>query len=446
MRAAAYAGGMAASEGRDSRRSATSAQQDESRYRPRVADAEMETAIRLSPAASLFGPRGCGKTTTALQHARSAVHFDADPQLCEIARVDPASLLRSDPPILLDEWRLAPEIFGVMRHECDRRGQAGQFILAGSAEPSADPARHAGEGRVLPVRMRTMSLFESGDSDGSVSLRGLLDGDKLLLRSNEVRLEDLAALICRGGWPQYCELGADDAQTVMRGYVEQLVSAGLPRDADGRFSADTTRAMLRSLARNESTAASLRTLARDAGDNGHPLDARTAARYLGGLSQLHLVEPLPAWAGSLRSPSPMRQSPKRYMCDPALAVAALGGGPAVLMDNIGFLGQLFESLALRDLRVYAQAAGSSLAYFQDRHGHEVDVIVTDRRSGRWAAIEIKLGGAQAVAQAIESLRKLRDRVDTERAGQPAALVVLIGRGRAYRDGDVAVVPLTSLGP
>ena len=437
---------MAASEGRDSRRSAASAQQDESRYRPRVADAELETAIRLSPAASLFGPRGCGKTTTALQHARSAVHFDADPQLREIARVDPASLLRSDPPVLLDEWRLAPEIFGVMRHECDRRGQAGQFILAGSAEPSADPARHAGEGRVLPVRMRTMSLFESGDSDGSVSLRGLLDGDELLLRSHEVRLEDLAALICRGGWPQYCELGADDAQTVMRGYVEQLVSAGLPRDADGRFSADTTRAMLRSLARNESTAASLRTLARDAGDNGHPLDARTAARYLGGLSQLHLVEPLPAWAGSLRSPSPMRQSPKRYMCDPALAVAALGGGPAVLMDNIGFLGQLFESLALRDLRVYAQAAGSSLAYFQDRHGHEVDVIVTDRRSGRWAAIEIKLGGAQAVAQAIESLRKLRDRVDTERTGQPAALVVLTGRGRAYRDGDVAIVPLASLGP
>lgn len=437
---------MATPEEQASRPSTASIRHDELHYRPRIADAELEAAIRLSPAASLFGPRGCGKTTTALQHAGSAVHFDADPQLREIAKVDPGSLLRSDPPTLLDEWRLAPEIFGAMRHECDRRAQAGQFILAGSAEPSADPARHAGEGRVLPVRMRTMSLFESGDSDGSISLRKLLDGDEPLSRDDEVGLEDLVALICRGGWPQYCELHADDAQTVMRGYVEQLVSAGLPQDADGRFAAGTTRAMLRSLARNESTAASLRTLAHDAGGNGHPLDARTAARYLGGLTQLHLVEPLPAWAGSLRSPSPMRQSPKRYMCDPALAVAALGGGPALLMDNIGYLGQLFESLALRDLRVYAQAAGASLAYFRDRHGHEVDVIATDRRSGRWAAMEIKLGGAQAVTQAIGSLRKLRDRVDVERAGQPAALVVLVGRGRAYRDGDIAVVPLTTLGP
>ncbi len=231
---------------------------------------------------------GCGKTTTALQHADSAVHFDADPQLREIAKVDPGSLLRADPPTLLDEWRLAPEIFGAMRHECDRRAQAGQFILAGSAEPSADPARHAGEGRVLPVRMRTMSLFESGDSDGSVPLRKLLDGDEPLCRGDGLGLEDLTALVCRGGWPQYCELDADDAQTVMRGYVEQLVSAGLPQDADGRFSAGITRAMLRSLARNESTAASLRTLARDAGGNGHPLDVRTAARYLGGLAQLHI--------------------------------------------------------------------------------------------------------------------------------------------------------------
>lgn len=439
--------GMESSSDRTPRPPTDPIRRSEDRYRPRVVDTELQTAIRLSPAASLFGPRGCGKTTTALQHARSSVLFDADPQPREIAKVDPASLLHSDPPTLLDEWRLAPEIFGAMRHECDRRGEAGQFILAGSAEPSADPARHAGEGRVLPVRMRTMSLFESGDSDGSVSLRGLLDGDEPRHHGHDdVGLDDLVALVCRGGWPQYCELDADDAQTVMRGYVEQLVSAGLPQDAEGRFSADITRAMLRSLARNESTAASLRTLARDAGSNGHPLDVRTAARYLGGLSQLHLVEPLPAWAGSLRSPSPMRQSPKRYMCDPALAVAALGGAPALLMDNIGYLGQALESLALRDLRVYAQAAGATLGYFRDRHGHEVDVIVTDRRSGRWAAVEIKLGGAEAVAQAAGSLCRLRDRVDIERAGQPAALVVLVGRGRAFRDGDVAVVPLTTLGP
>lgn len=423
-----------------------SIQHDEDRYRQRVADAELEAAIRLSPTVSLFGPRGCGKTTTALRQARSAVHFDADPQLREIARVDPVSLLRSEPPTLLDEWRLAPEVFGAMRHECDRRAAAGQFILAGSAEPSADPSRHAGEGRVLPVRMRTMSLYESGDSDGTVSLQALLNSDESQHDGDGPKLEDLAALICRGGWPQYCEFDADDAQTVMRGYVEQLVSAGLPQNADGRFSADITRATLRSLARNESTAASLRTLARDAGGDGNPLDVRTAARYLGGLSQLHLIESLPAWAGSLRSPAPLRRSPKRYMCDPALAVAALGGGAALLMDNIGFLGQLFESLALRDLRVYAQAAGAALAYFRDRHGHEVDVIVTDRYNGRWAAIEIKLGGSQAVTQAVGSLRKLRDRIDTERAGPPAALVVLVGRGRAYRDDDVTVVPLNTLGP
>ena len=438
---------VAAPEEPDSRPSAASLRHEAGGYRQRVADAELEAAIGLSPAVSLSGPRGCGKTTTALRHARSAVQFDADPQMREIARVDPVSLLRSDPPILLDEWRLAPEVFAAMRHECDRRGEAGQFILAGSAEPSADPARHAGEGRVLAVRMRTMSLFESGDSDGSVSLRGLLTGGELHHQSrDELGLEELAALVCRGGWPQYCELDANDAQTVMRGYVEQLVSAGLPQDAEGRFTAGITRAVLRSLARNESTAASLRTVARDAGGNGHPLDVRTAARYLAGLSQLHLVEPLPAWAGSLRSPSPMRQSPKRYMCDPALAVAALGGGPALLMDNIAYLGQLFESLALRDLRVYAQAAGAALAYFRDRHGHEVDVIATDRYSGRWAAMEIKLDGAQATAEATASLRRLRDRVDTQRAGPPAALIVLVGRGRPYRDGDVTVVPLTSLGP
>ncbi len=170
-----YAESVEAPEEQPLRPSTVSVRPDERRYQPRIADAELETAIRLSPAASLFGPRGCGKTTTALQHADSAVHFDADPQLSEIAKVYPGSLLCSDPPTLLDEWRLAPEIFGAMRHECDRRAQAGQFILAGSAEPSADPARHAGEGRVLPVRMRTMSLFESGESDGSVSLRKLRD-------------------------------------------------------------------------------------------------------------------------------------------------------------------------------------------------------------------------------------------------------------------------------
>ena len=416
-------------------------------YLPRVADRELQSALRAAPAVVIEGPRACGKTWTARRHARSEAAIDDSDDVRLAVAMDPAAILEGDTPRLLDEWQLAPRIWNPMRHACDRRARPGQFILTGSADPPDDVTRHSGAGRVLRVRMRPMSLFESGESGGSVSLGGLLDGEDAPAGRSDLDVADLADVVCRGGWPWLLDASPPTAQTRLRGYLGEIARTDVARSGGPAHDPVGVSRLLVSLARNESTSAAYSTLAADmSGSREVAAHPRTVKRYIDALSRLFVVEGLPAWAPHLRSRAQLRRSEKRHFADPSLAVAALRSGPARLRADLGLLGLLFESLAMRDLRVYAQANDCRVSYFRDNASLEVDAVI-ERSDGEWMAAEIKLGGEKLIEQGADSLLRLRDRVDTARMGEPTALVVITaaGYGFKHRDG-VRVVPIAALAP
>ena len=413
-------------------------------YVRRVVDAEITTALRALPAVVLEGPRACGKTSTGREHARSEVLFAGNAGARTAAGVDPARLLAGPEPRLLDEWQLAPEIWNHMRAAADDGRRPGRFILTGSAIPADDITRHTGAGRVKRVRMRPMSLYETGLSSGEIGLGDLFEASVGYVGQPAVDVPDLIEAACRGGWPASVGLDVKAAQEYAGSYLDEVCRADVPQLGAVR-SPVRLRRLLRSLARNVATEASQRTLAADAGGE-IPLDPRTVAAYLDALACVYVTEDLPAWSTALRSRASLRQTPKRHLADPSLAVAALGAGPAQLRGDLETFGLLFESLAIRDLRVYAQALGGELAHYRDSNGLEIDAIV-ERRDGSWLAIEIKLGGEPAIEQAARTLLKLRDTVDPQSAGAPNDLVVVTAVGYGYRRSDgVVVIPLTALGP
>ena len=416
-------------------------------YRSRVVDAELSNALRASPAVVIEGPRACGKTWTGKHHASSEVPFDAVFENRLAARVSPSSLLGGPVPRLLDEWQLAPEVWDAMRRACDERGRKGQFILTGSANPPDDATRHTGTGRVLRVRMRPMSLLESGESTGQVSLSELLSGERAAAPASELALADIVDLTCRGGWPGLVGDSPVVAQRQLRGYLDEVSRADVSRVDGTRRDPAGVRRLLASLARNSSTDATLKTLSQDVGGNGHVLHSQTVKSYLEALARLFVAEELPAWRPHLRSRAELRKTPKRFFVDPSLAVAALRTNREQLMSELSFFGLLFESLAVRDLRVYAQAIDWELSFYRDSSGLEVDVILTSLDQRRWAAVEVKLGGEALVEEGVQSLRRLRERVDADRMGEPGKLMVVTagGYGFEYPDG-IAVVPLTALCP
>ncbi|MYE65812.1 MAG: ATP-binding protein [Acidimicrobiaceae bacterium] len=414
-------------------------------YMPRVVDQQMVDSLRSSPAVAVEGPRACGKTWTGRRFANSVVRFDALPSTSIELEADPAAFLVGDTPRLLDEWHLAGGVWNAMRHACDDRALNGQFILAGSIRPTYTITDHSGAGRVARLRIRPMSLFESGDSTGRISLSGLLDGGPCRADPPESDLLRVAELVCRGGFPRFTALDPDDAGARLSDYLRAIAMVDL---RGGEVSHDPLKmlALISSLARNEGTSASARTLMADTTNTGGPSDRDTVRRYLERLEEAFVIEPLPAWSTHLRSSATLRSTPKRYFADPSLAAAALRASPAGLRADLAALGLLFESLALRDLRVYAQAARADVRYYRDSKNLEADAIVT-RGSGDWAAVEIKLGGTDAIASAVESLRRVRSRVDTQQAGEPSRLIVLTAAGRAFETvDDIAVVPVTLLGP
>lgn len=415
-------------------------------YLPRLADAEVKRALHASPAVVIEGPRACGKTWTGRRHARSEVPFDAAYENRLAAQIAPMELLAGPVPRLLDEWQLAPRVWDAMRRACDDRGRKGQFILTGSADPPDDATRHTGTGRVVRVRMRPMTLFESGESSGSVSLGGLLDGGRATATASHLRLSDVVDLACRGGWPGMLGDDPEVAQLQLRAYLDEVSRTDISRvDGIARDPAGVRR-LLASLGRNVCTQATLKTLGADIGGE-EALHPQTVKSYLAALSRLFVVEELPAWRPHLRSRAALRRSPKRYFADPSLAVAALRSNPDRLMGELSYFGLLFESLVLRDVAVYARAGGWELSHYRDSSGLEVDVILTSLDYSRWAAAEIKLGGTEQVEQAAGSLRRLRERIDPVRVGEPAKLMVITAGGPAfdYPDGT-AVVPVTALGP
>lgn len=418
----------------------------ELRYQPRVIDAELDERLKTVGAVLIEGPKACGKTETARRVAASEVLLDVDENARAAVSVDPSLVLEGDTPRLIDEWQVEPRIWNHVRRAVDERREPGQFILAGSAVPADDATRHSGAGRFARLRLRPMSLFESGLSDGSISLAELLAGRPVSSPERSTGLRSIVEAIVRGGWPALQEMPLPAAATAIGDYLEDVCRTDISRVDGVRRDPARVRRLLHSLARNVATHAAMTTLASDVGGSGgEPLKKHTVAEYLAALERLFVIEDQPAWEPHLRSRSVLRRTPRRHFVDPSLAVAALAAGPDALLGDLRLLGFLFESLVVRDLRVYAQASRGRVSQYRDNKGLEVDAIV--EVDGAWAALEVKLGGEEAIDEAAASLRKFAAEVDTRRSGALAALAVVVAGGYGYtREDGVRVVPITALGP
>lgn len=415
-------------------------------YRPRLVDAELRNSLAFIGAVLIEGPRACGKTATGRQFAASSVGLDVDDDAIALSQIDPSLVLNGDTPRFIDEWQLVPAIWNRVRHAIDDRQEPGQFILAGSSVPSDDVTRHSGAGRVLRLRMRPMSLLESGGSTGAVSLSGLLDKAPPEFAQTSATLHDVVDAIVTGGWPAFSMLSPQQAQRALVSYLGDVSRVDVPRlDGGVRRDPDRIARLIASLARNVATEASVTALVADTGADDEPLDPNTVRSYLDSLQRIMVIEDQPAWAPHLRSRSTARKAAKRHFVDPSLAAAALRATPEKLLADPNFLGLLFESLVVRDLRIYSQSLDAVVRHYRDSSGTEVDAIVT-RADGTWAAIEVKLGSSQADAAAA-SLHKFVSKVNTQKSGEPSALVVITAGEYAYtRNDGVHVVPITLLGP
>jgi len=414
-------------------------------YQPRIVDSELARRLTATGAVVVEGPKACGKTATARQIAASEVLLDVDANARQAAGVDPALVLDGPTPRLIDEWQLEPAIWNHVRRAVDDRRAPGQFILAGSAVPPDDITRHTGAGRITRLRMRPMSLFEVDASGGQISLAELLHGEIQPSVEPALGLHDLVREIAVGGWPGFRVLELEAALQAVRDYLEEIRRVDVGRVEGTRRNPEKVGRLLASLARNVATYVNVTTLVRDAEGADEPLKDDTAREYLQALRRLMIIEEQPAWAPHLRSRAALRSAEKRHFVDPSLAVAALRATPEGLLSDIRLLGFLFESLVVRDLRVYAQAADARVLQYRDSNGLEIDAIV-ETADGRWAAFEVKLGSGQ-IDEAAATLRRFAARVDTKQSGAPATLGVIVGTGYGYvRDDGVAVIPIGALGP
>ncbi len=414
-------------------------------YRKRVVDAELTERLSSVGAVVIEGPKACGKTATARQVAASEVLLDVDANARRAVAVDPALVLDGSVPRLIDEWQLVPDIWNHIRRAVDDRGAPGQFILTGSAVPADEITRHTGAGRIARLRMRPMSLFETGHSNGAISLAELLAGAPARSPNPGLTVSDLVQRLAVGGWPGLLGVRVQYSLQAVRDYLEEIRRVDIGRVDETRRDPEKVGRLLRSLARNVSSYAAATTLAVDAGGSDGALDDDTVREYLDALHRLMVIEDQPAWAPHLRSRSLLRSAPKRHFVDPSLAVAALRANPDRLLADLNLTGFLYESLVVRDLRVYAQASDARVLQYRDNTGLEVDAIV-EAADGRWGAFEIKLGINQ-IDEGAATLKRFSNRVDTERAGSPAMLGVIVASSYGYvRDDGVGVIPIGSLGP
>ncbi|MEV1131843.1 DUF4143 domain-containing protein [Agromyces sp. NPDC049794] len=415
-------------------------------YIARVADALIADRLASLGAVLIEGARASGKTETGLHHAASSVRLDQSPSLVAVAENAPDALLEGATPRLIDEWQLAPALWNAVRHEIDARRSPAQFLLSGSATPPDDITRHSGIGRIARVRLRTMTLAETGRSNRQVSLAALMSHPDRVSAASELSYRDMAAEAVRGGWPALVDASLTEAQRFNREYSEELTRADI-RDATGvRRDVERLRRTLEALARNLSTEASFTTLAADVSGADGRIGPDTISEYLDAFSAVFALETLPAWSVNLRSRSRLRSKPTIHLADPALACAALGIGPDRLALDPEYFGFVFESMAVRDLRVYASLHDGRVYRYRDNTGLEIDTVI-EYPGGVWGAAEIKLGSS-AIAAAEANLLKLRDeRVDLQRVGAPAYLAVITTTEYAYTlPSGVHVIPLATLGP
>jgi predicted AAA+ superfamily ATPase len=416
-------------------------------YLPRIVDAELAELLAANGAVVIEGPKASGKTETARQQAASEVLLDVDVNAQQAATVDPSLILPGDHPRLIDEWQIRPAIWNHVRRAVDEHQEPGLFVLTGSAVPSDDATRHTGAGRFGRLRMRPMSLAESGVSSRQISLERLLGGDTSQSSDPGISVPDLIAEVVRGGWPGMRGLELPAARRAVRDYVDQIRRTDVSAVDGVRRDPERVRVVMHSIARNTATQASLTNIARDASGPDASVIDDTVSAYVDALTRLMVIEDQPAWTPHLRSTYQLRTAPTRHFVDPSLAVAALGATPESLLADLNTFGLLFESMVIRDLRVYGQASEADVTHYRDSSGLEIDAIV-GAASGAWAALEIKLAATPEVLDpAAENLLRFAERVDTSKRGEPAALGVIVGTGYGYvRPDGVHVIPIAGLGP
>ena len=414
-------------------------------YHPRIADAEVEQQLAVAGAVLVRGPKGCGKTETARQHAASEILIDDSATVKTAMEADPAHLLRGDTPRLVDEWQEQPSLWNTVRHEVDRRRAKGQFILTGSSTPRDDDLEglHSGVGRFGVVEMETMTWWERHWSTGEVSLADVLAGQTPQSQTVGPNLSAVAERLIIGGWPGNLDQDTEHSRLANVNYIRLLTSTDVRRTAGTRRNPRTARRVLQSLARNVSTECDVSEIAADVAGADGTINRDTVAAYLDAFDRLMVRTDLPAWNTHIRSRARLRTSPKRHLCDTGLAGAALGLTPPKLLADLEYMGLLFESAAIHDLRVYARASGGELAHYRDSNRLEADAVI-EFPDTSWAAVEIKLGFG-AVSEAAASLLAVAANVDQSRVGPPRALIVVTGAGFAHRRPDgVCVVPLETL--
>jgi len=420
----------------------------ENTYLKRIADRILQERLSASGAVLIEGPKWCGKTRTAMENAKSHLFMqDPDKALSYLKAADtkPSLLLKGDTPRLLDEWQTAPVLWDAVRFMVDQRGKAGQFILTGSAVPRDNVVLHTGTGRISRMLMRPMSLYESMESNGSVSLKALFDGETEIDNFSTLTIEQIAFAIVRGGWP--ASIGKPEKIALRHAidYVEAIINADVSRVDGIEKNPVRVRALLRSLSRNISTLATIRTIHDDIamGDADESISEKTISQYLGALDRIFVTENLPAWNPVLRSKTAIRTSPKRQFVDPSIATAIMRLTPSRLLEDFNYFGFLFESLCDRDLRIYAEAIDGQVFHYRDGSGLEADAVIA-LNDGRWAAVEVKLGSKE-IENAAVHLLELKDKVNTEKMREPSFLMILTGTEVAYRRADgVYVVPLGCL--
>ncbi len=419
-------------------------------YKKRIADELLERKLKGKGAVLIEGPKWCGKTTTAEQVSGSILYMatpEDKEQNIALAELNPSLLLKGETPRLIDEWQIAPKLWDAIRFEVDHRGEEGQFILTGSAVPAdLKDVTHTGTGRIARLTMRPMTLYESGESNGTVSLSELLSGNSKISGINELSLEDIAYLCCRGGWPRSIFMDKDIALDQAFDYYDAIVNSDISRVDNVDRNPERAKNLMRSYARNIGSQASNETLRNDMINNDSTsLDTDTILSYINALKKIFVIEESLAWNPNLRSKTAIRTSETRYFIDPSIAVAALGLGPNDLINDLNTFGLIFETLCIRDLRVYAESINGSIYHYRDASELECDAVI-HLRNGSYGLIEIKLGGDKLINEGAQNLIKMKNKIDTNKMKNPSFLMVLTATSKyAYqREDGVYVIPIGCL--
>lgn len=424
-------------------------------YRSRIMDSLLEKKLQAKGAVLIEGPKWCGKTTTAEEIAASKIMLakpDIKDHFKSLLEIDSDAALAGDTPMLIDEWQTVPKLWDAVRYTVDHRNAMGQFILTGSAVPNQEAEKereHSGTGRFAWLTMRPMTLFESGESNGTVSLGELFTAPEKILQKNDLKLSDIAFLICRGGWPIAIGLPEEAALEQAFDYYDAVTKEDVTNVDGIKRSSERVQRLMRAYARHQGTQAPIATLKEDLKNNDTTtLDEDTISSYLDALRKIFVVEDMPAWNPNLRSKTAIRTTDTRYFVDPSIATAALGLGPTDLMNDLNSMGFFFEAMCVRDLRVFTEALNGKVYHYRDKSGLECDAVV-HLRNGQYGLIEIKLGGDSLIKEGAETLNELANQIDTTRMKSPAFKMILTATGEyAYRrpEDGIYVVPIGCLRP